>query len=475
MVASIFLVAVLTAGASAAEAGPLSRGQRWQRARGTVTLVALQYQREAENMVAFRHYQSLGFTAGFLAEPPAASGGLGKAFLDSGTAFLTHQGAFGRCTPSVWDSPLHVGHFEGDESVPDSLRGRLGGFPSYSMVAATVRAIRRRSPKLLIIGSIYPSFCTEEGQIESYLKTVEPDVFTTTGAYCTQPIPSSGWYARLGSIRRACLSHRTPSGAAGIPYWLWLSHATAMGVDVNDPRGAEGKHRQQLYSCLAFGFTGIMYFTFNHKQSAWAGCLVTDPQGKARATPFSDLIRKTNREVRNLGLSLVWLRSTDVRWVPGRRRITAGGKTAETANPVPPGVLPFEWFSNDPYQWTVETDGRGDGQNVLIGYFKDEKASRYFLVANQSWHRNQRVTFTFDFAKSGGRADVRGLVHMDKRTGLLERIGLSSPRWKHVKDRQYRFSVELAPGDGELYMYDDGTDMQTASLPGPDVPRAKDR
>ena len=137
------------------------------------------------------------------------------------------------------------------------------------------------------------------------------------------------YFFMLQALRKAGLKHNRP-------YWIFVQAYEDPG---RCRLPSESDLRMEVYSALAFGFTGVSYFLYD------AGppfrCLMDQSNSP---TPLYHVVRELNAEVARLGRSLRFLTCTDVRYVPGSRQ--QDGKTV--TNPVP--RAPWPHFTRGP-EW----------------------------------------------------------------------------------------------------------------------------
>jgi hypothetical protein len=147
-------------------------------------------------------------------------------------------------------------------------------------------------------------------------------------------------------------------------------------------------------------------------------------------------VRDTNAETQNLGQSLRFLQSTDVRFVSGGVGATPNGLTNWVNNPSGTGLTAISVTNSNS---SSEKDG-------LIGFFTDDDNQPYFMLTNLFHAANMSAaagsvefTLTFD-------GNTNAVYRLNRLTGVPERVDLSS----HV------LSLTLPGGTGDLFKIDDG-------------------
>jgi hypothetical protein len=253
------------------------------------------------------------------------------------------------------DDPAFLGYYLGDE--PDSCE--------FSRLGEWFDILRERDPAHPAWNSLLArwSFATRANfrdHVQRYVEATHPAVlcnnqydFTFGGDMhlLTENI------ATLGSVARA----------NGVPFWgivqlmeHWrYRHVTA------------GMLRWQVAQWLAWGATGIGYFTYwtppPEVQVQWEPAMIE--WGTGNRTPNYDMVTALNARLAPLGNTLAAMQ-----WVRTRH-----------AGSVPPGGVPF---TTDSVLTAVE--GR-----ATLGWFADSTFSVFLFVANADSLLPQQITLTF--------------------------------------------------------------------------------
>ena len=307
-----------------------------------------------------------------------------------------------------------------------------------------------------------PSGWDYEDYLRDYIGIVNPDVLVINiYPWKYEPVQDVE-YMLYGRYFHTLESVRDVGTKSQVPYWGFVQ---AMERKDHYLRPSESDMRMQIFTKLAYGFTGILYFTWD---PVWQGSLLkfkdTD-ESEYVTTGLYDYARLINREITNLGKSLPLLENTGTRYLAGRH--LTGGKSAE--NTYPYKTTAWE-ASNDPDPYvaniavknpTVLNDGLpGD---IMIGYFKparedfdgpDYSNQAYFMLVNllrqtdtSPADTRQSITVEFDFGTSG----ITSLQRLSRQTGRVETIPLV-----HLSGSRYRFTLELPGGTGDLFKYQTG-------------------
>ncbi len=249
--------------------------------------------------------------------------------------------------------------------------------------------------------------------------------------------------------------HRDAARDAGIPLIAWREVNVRRNVpgektrNFATPEHNAEKIRQSVYTTLAYGAKGILWFT---------GYLLFDP-GTSELNETGRQVAAINSEIETLGPVLVNLRSIGV----------------FHTQPVPRGSR-----ETTPDHWVQPI-----GENLVMGAFRDSDTTDYVLIANKDWRQANTAELEFRlfqrkvasielFDKASGQWNVLSVKEKaDSRdhdfiydfknipTDVQDMISynhneLDAERLKffelyHSFPPPYEtVTVRLAPGDGEL-------------------------
>ena len=271
-------------------------------------------------------------------------------------------------------------------------------------------------------------------------------------------------YRYMMKYRNLALAGHDGTGRQPIPYGKYLqcfaAYQTLSPISTRaGHRMSESDLRLDQFSGWTMGFTFASAFTFDSITDAYPGLgpLLFDGGDKAaRRTREFRYMAETNRQSRNLGPTLVRLKSTDVRMLTG--------PLSNLDHGVP------EWdpaADADPYMTALSATnpGRvlgGERGDVMVGFFEpltglasgDPAHDRYFMVLNGLSGENvsasaatQLIRLDFDFGDSG----IDSLQRVSRDTGLLEDIALA-----HDGGSRYHLEWSLPGGTGDLFRYHRG-------------------
>ncbi|MGQ9731242.1 MAG: hypothetical protein ACUVX8_08185 [Candidatus Zipacnadales bacterium] len=277
-------------------------------------------------------------------------------------------------------------------------------FEALGMIS---REFEKQDPNHLPYINLFPTYATVQqlgtptyaDHLDKFLSIVKPRVLSYDH-YCLMKDGSDrpDYFENLELIRHYGLQH-------GIPQWniiLSLSH-----LAYRDP--TEGEMRWQVYTSLAYGMKGIMYFTY-YSEPGWEAqgeIGIVDSKGQpARLYP---IVQNLNGEIKALGPTLLRLTSTGVYHtgtIPQGCRRLGGDAVVQTPTDIP----------------------------LVIGFFQDAETREYAMIVN----RNHQAPVEFDLTIL---PHVIGVYSVSAEDGM--------ERSEAVTER--RLHLQLAPGDGRLF------------------------
>jgi hypothetical protein len=203
------------------------------------------------------------------------------------------------------------------------------------------------------------------------------------------------YFENLGLIREYGIRY-------GVPQWNIILSLPHMGY--RDPSAAE--MRWQVYTSLAYGIKGLMWFTYWSMPGFGGTAIVTFTGEPARLYP---IVKQLNGETRVLGKTLLGLTSTGV---------------YHTGN-VPLGCTRLG--VDAPIQLPGDL-------SLLIGFFTDAKGQHYAMVVNRDHDKAVEATLLL-------KPHVTGLTEISAVDGGDKPVVLA--------DRKAKLS--LGAGDGRLF------------------------
>jgi len=308
--------------------------------------------------------------------------------------------------------PATYGYFIIDEPSADR-------FPALGKVS---QELQRQDPRHLPYINLLPTYASPEQlgtptyaeHLDRFLRLVRPAVLSYDHyALLKDGSDRLDYFENLGLIREYGLRY-------GVPTWNIILSLPHLGY--RDP--SEAEMRWQVYTSLAYGIKGLMWFTYwtmPEWETDFGGIGIVNARGEpARLYP---IVRQLNGEARVLGRTLLGLTSTGV-YHTGQ--VPLGCTRLGVDVPI---QLP------------------GD-QPLLIGFFSDANGQSSALVANRDHARPVEAILAL-------KPHVKGLTEVNATDGT------STP----VEVTDGKAVLSLAPGAGRLLRLT--TEFAYAELPKP--------
>ena len=308
----------------------------------------------------------------------------------------------------------------------------------FPQVAEVADYLKQNFPDMLVhTNSKYSS--NWDAYLTAMVDTIDPDLLM----YDDYPFKANGSTSR--KMFKHMMAHRNKALEVGIPYWAFIQTFQDDGRRMP----SESDVRMHVYSHLTAGFTGLSYFAYHfldieHDVGLASALLDQNDQ----PTPAYFHVAGVNPEIDNLGQSLRFLTSTDVRFVPGRSEVFG----IPFEHSAPEGLSKWSQAAGgDALITNVDVDhlvpeSFGSDKDGLIGFFVGDAGQRYFMLTNL-WHaantsaNDTGLTFAVDFDDN-----VDELLVLNRSTGEQEAVPLVD----------HRLTVALPGGTGNLYKYNTG-------------------
>jgi len=292
--------------------------------------------------------------------------------------------------------PALYGYFLTDE--PNSA--------AFPHIAAVNKYLLEKDPKHLPFVNLFPTYAsaeqlgnpTYEEHVEQFLSTVQPKLLSYDHYQQMTDYEGAGYFTNLEIIRRRAIRH-------GVPF---------NNIILSCPHGpyrnpSEADMRWQVYTTLAYGARGVMYFTYwtpSDEQWGFRNAIIGLD---GRKTEHYDQVSTLNRDILTLGRVLSRCRSDAVYHV---------GKVPPEAAAMPEdGILTGI-----------------EGGDAVVGFFTSEDGRRYVMVVNKDMREGRRLRLVF-------RQPVT-LYRISPLSGLPRRLG---------RETSYRF--RFAAGEGRLFEF----------------------
>ena len=291
-----------------------------------------------------------------------------------------------------------------------------------------------------------------DSAIEAFIDTVQPDmlVYDDYPFYSGNPIEphDTHHFPRLAQFRQIAL-------AKGIPYGTYLQ--TFYGTD-NLRIPSESDIRFEQFTGLVYGYKMLTSFIYDGWGSnAPFPVLFSDLRGTAHPTTLFYQVAQSNQEVRNIGSSLIYLQSYDVRFV--------------TSGSIPPKNFAWQAGASDPYITGISVTSPTPAE-LVVGYFnpmleeddgQEYSNQIYFMIVNGKHDYNltaadaqQTIQIDFNFASSG----IQNIQRINRQTGLVELISTQEQAddltYVQTGSNTYRLTLTLPGGTGDLFKFSTG-------------------
>jgi len=312
----------------------------------------------------------------------------------------------------------------------------------FHALAVVTDLLKTATPNALIYNNISYSDISPEF-LNTYLDTVKPDMLMTdTYPYFKSSTPerypeNPEWFNIAMTTRKFSLVH-------GIPYFTWLE--AMQGVDGTPAQAAmvpyhfrlpsESEMRTEVFTVLAMGFKGLSWFGYDNSDDNCREWLVDPITRKPNKTYY--WVQSINAEVKNLGVYLRFLNSIDVRFVPNK------------GNPTPKGLS--NWTrraGGDKYiSSIIPASPAHTNRDILIGFFKDQKGRRYFML--QNLYRSTDMSASSGYSTilvnfKNARLPVKNTIYrLDRITGKCVTVHLT---------KELNLKDTLPGGTADLYSY----------------------
>jgi hypothetical protein len=280
-----------------------------------------------------------------------------------------------------------------------------------------VDEIRKVHPEKLSYINLFPNYVSKEGMaadsyeeyVSRFIKEVGVDVLSMDyyPQFRSDADGRDGYCGNLEVMRKY-------SQEADIPFWNFFN-SMPFGTQT-DP--TEAQLRWQIYSSLAYGAKGVLYFCYYTPVSP------EFPKGGAiiarndKPTRHYDQAKRINFELKNLGDTLMKLTSTSVLRV----------KPDDNVKEVLAGS-PIRNLSG------ADTDPKPD---YLVGVFRHQDGRRAVLLNNYHFAYTAWPTVEFD-------AEVEKVLEVSKVDGQPHPVADDSPEIEGIQ-------ISLDAGEGRLFL-----------------------
>jgi hypothetical protein len=310
----------------------------------------------------------------------------------------------------------------------------------FDTVAEEASWYHRRFPTSIIFttmgGGDFQS--NPAGYASDMVNIIKPDVLV----YDTYPFTTNGgtsnMFPNMNALREEGLK-------SFMPYWVWIQSYENSEHNLRMP--SESDLRMQTYLHLAYGYKGIIYFTYTPE----VGTAMVNGDQTLNQIYYD--AQALNLEVVNVGETLKGLTSIGVGYVAGIHEETyyeswdifhLYPQTRQATNSIPAGVS--NWTQNTgggSHIVNIDIAGLGEEKNAVIGFFRDDDDQRYFMLTNLMHGANMTALAGTAQFQVQFDATINDILRINRLTGQTEILTLNN----HV------LSLTLGGGTGDLFKY----------------------
>ena len=284
---------------------------------------------------------------------------------------------------------------------------------AFPNLGKTVAYLREKDPTRLSYINLFPTYANEEQlgtptyneHVEQFIDVVKPELLSYDHYHFFIGYDKPGYFNNLGIIRKWALIYDIP----------FCNIIQAIGYDVLNwriPNAAE--HRWLVYSSLAYGAKGIVWFHWDH---SWG--LTNSPK---RDELYAS-IRQLNQEINRLGPVIITLKSTAV----------------YHSLHLPNGAL---LLPDDVLVKSVSANA-----DLVVGFFKDERDQDFAMFINKDY--NDSVTAT---------------ITLNRTVDNIQYFDIDSSKWQTVDYESSSvgavFEITFRPGGGKLLSIGEATGVR---------------
>ncbi|MCE9584721.1 MAG: hypothetical protein K8T20_19700 [Planctomycetes bacterium] len=237
----------------------------------------------------------------------------------------------------------------------------------FPAIATASQYLLKKDPTRLPFINLFPNYATPDQlgsanyaeHVSKYIETVKPKL-VSWDHYLQMKGNDSLYFENMEIVRSECQKAKLPfmQIILSLPHWSYRNPT-------------EADLRWQVFTSIAYGAKGIMYFTY-WVLPEWKlgdGPAIMKKDG-TRDEKY-EMVRKINKRLKALGPTLMKLESTGV----------------FCTDPLPPGTRKLA--DDAPVK-------KAEGGAFVIGVFSDKKNERYVMVTNRSFTDKVVAKLTLD-------------------------------------------------------------------------------
>ena len=283
---------------------------------------------------------------------------------------------------------------------------------AFENLGKAVAWLREKDPTRLSYINLFPGDAniahlgttTYDEYVERFLDTVKPELLSYDYYHFKNSADGGYYFDNLGMIRKWALKYNIP----------FCNIIQAVGTEADNREAPNwrsptyGEHRWLVYSSLAYGARGIVWFLWEYP---WG---VT---GSPKRDELYASIAKLNHEITVIGQVLLTLKNV------------GAYHTNATSFNLPIGALPL------PENNLVKSVGEAE---LVVGFFKDNNNNDYIMFMNKDYSDSVTAAITLN-------SSVADLKVFDINTGEWQNVVYQNTTKGTV------FECTLRPGGGKLF------------------------
>ncbi|MBN1547914.1 MAG: T9SS type A sorting domain-containing protein [Syntrophaceae bacterium] len=295
---------------------------------------------------------------------------------------------------------------------------------AFENLGKTVAYLRAKDPTRLSYINLFPTYAkpeqlgtaSYEEHVERFIDTVKPELLSYDHYHFKKDDDGDGYFNNLGIISKWARRY-------DIPFCIIMQ---AIGAEAHSPENlnlripSPGEHRWLVYSSLAYGARGIVWFLWDHP---WG---VT---GSSKRDQLYASISQLNREITALGPVLLALDNLGA-W-----------HTRSGLLPIGARRLPSNSLVKD-----------AAGADLVVGLFSNQSGKDFIMLMNNNYVQDITSTITLN-------RGIDDLKAFDVASGLWNPVDFSN------SPDGAQFDISIQAGGGILYAV--GAAAGTGESPGP--------
>jgi hypothetical protein len=286
----------------------------------------------------------------------------------------------------------------------------------FSDIASIVAEVKEIAPYAVIYHSLLVDSdnTTFRNNLDDAISMMNLDVVMFDQYPFNSGSTDSDFYDNLAIVRDRALTK-------GVPYWNWLQ---GHGMNTGRQEPSESELRLQAFMSLAYGYSGLAYWTFSNCDDPYTNAILNSSGG---ISSIGTALAGAMNELKTLGEVTKNLTSEDVFYITATNEQQPTGTKA--------------WAVKSGYPISSVTVASGS-KGFVVGLFRADDNRKYFMVVNgnhaaytSAAGTTASVTITFN-------SSLNSIQRINRSTGAKETVTLTN----HALN-----SYSLPGGTGDLF------------------------